>query len=490
MNPAAGEQGSSNAPESGEPSRGSTDARTSGSHGPECAAPEGPGSSGAPVVGAGGSIWARDYSLSDAKTWLVRRPKLLGLVAVYVVYFLLLDAPLWRGPGPYNDHTSPRYGQTCPATFFGNRIIVYEDNLNIGEAVAWWRGTFELPFRRLDTALFEGRILNAYPPMMTLIAAAVVPFCAEGVPQVLLAVLLGLPLPGLACWVMLKRTRRVWMAVVLALALVCGTSVLPVLRWALRSSQVYHVNHVLAVAGQLVMLAEFFGRRRVGVMGVGLMLAAWSRQLTAFYAIPVIWAAWRGAEVASGAGMSSRRARMVQAAAVCTVVAGVPATLNTLKFHRPWDFGYRYIYEGVESEQADCARIGIFSPAFIPRNAYALNLGFPKLKREYHGWRLVTNFQGTGIWWTSPLLLYLLPAFRMIVMDAASRVWLAAAALVVVGILMYHTTGMFHQGHHRFSTDFVPVLFALLAPRWDAARRPWLVCVFALCGIGWFVSLQ
>ncbi|KAB2940721.1 MAG: hypothetical protein F9K17_13650, partial [Phycisphaerae bacterium] len=245
MNPAAGEQGSSNAPESGEPLRGSTDVRTSGSHGPECAAPEGPGSSGAPVVGAGGTIWARDYSLSDAKTWLVRRPKLLGLVAVYVVYFLLLDAPLWRGPGPYNDHTSPRYGQTCPATFFGNRIIVYEDNLNIGEAVAWWRGTFELPFRRLDTALFEGRILNAYPPMMTLIAAAVVPFCAEGVPQVLLAVLLGLPLPGLAYGVMLKRTRRVWMAVVLALALVCGTSVLPVLRWALRSSQVYHVNHVL-----------------------------------------------------------------------------------------------------------------------------------------------------------------------------------------------------------------------------------------------------
>ncbi|MCG3130832.1 MAG: hypothetical protein FLDDKLPJ_01605 [Phycisphaerae bacterium] len=417
--------------------------------------------------------------------------KLLGLAAVYVVYFFLLDAPLWRGPGPYNDHTSPRYGQTCPATFFGNRVIVYEDNLNIGEAVGWWRGTFELPFRRLDTALFEGRILNAYPPMMTLIAAAVIPFCAEGVPQVLLAALLGLPLPGLAYWLMLKRTRRVWMAVVLAIALVCGTSVFPVLRWALRSSQVYHVNHVLAVAGQLVMLAEFFGRRRVGVMGLGLMLAAWSRQLTAFYAIPLIWAAWRGSEDSVGtmARGSSRGARMAQAAAVCAVVAGVPAVLNTLKFHRPWDFGYRHLYEGIESEQARCAKIGIFSPAFIARNAYVLNLGLPKLKREYYGWRLVTNFQGTGIWWTSPLLLYLLPAFRKIVMDAASRVWLAAAALVVLGILMYHTTGKFHQGHHRFSTDFIPVLFALLAPRWNAARRPWLVCVFALCGIGWFVSL-
>jgi hypothetical protein len=56
-----------------------------------------------------------------------------------------------------------------------------------------------------------------------------------------------------------------------------------------------------------------------------------------------------------------------------------------------------------------------------------------------------------------------------------------ASLLVIFGMLCYHNTGATQAGYFRFSLDFLPVWFAVLAPGVLEPRRSW----FALCCTAW-----
>jgi len=205
--------------------------------------------------------------------------RLIGLVGVYLTFYLLLDS------------------DALSRSFLCGSL----NNLNVSEAESWLHGRLDLdarpePGRRpWDTAVYDGRVYNVFPPMFTFIAAGVMAVGPPGVPSYLLILLFALPLPGLAYALFLRRTARVRMAVLLTIGYLLGTSLLPELQRGLGEGEVWHVNHLLSQVGLLVFLVEYFGARRVWVAGIGVVVAAWSRQLTGLYLLPLAWMALKGA---------------------------------------------------------------------------------------------------------------------------------------------------------------------------------------------------
>jgi hypothetical protein len=341
-----------------------------------------------------------------------------------------------------------------------------------------------LPERVHDTALSGGRVYSYFPPMFSFLAAAFVPFF-DGVPH-LAIVLLVAGVIVLSYWLFFQRSASATWSVILTLGLVCGTSAWPVLDRTLRGVPPYHVNHALSMIGILLLLTQYFGRRRVWVALLGLAMTALSRQLTIVFALPLAFMAYH--PVTS----TGRWNRLALATAGCLAVAGVYLALNTLKFGNPLTTGYMLNHEGRDDIFAREAREhGTLSLHWIPRNLYYANIGLPQLRtvaesgenRTY----LRPNTMGTGIWWTSPILLWLLFDIRRIIRDRAGLPLLIASAMLFLLLMLWHATGALQRGYNRYSLDYLPVLFALITPSCIVGWRKWLTLAMIGWGIAYFV---
>jgi len=125
---------------------------------------------------------------------------------------------------------------------------------------------------------------------------------------------------------------------------------------------------------------------------------------------------------------------------------------NVARFGSPLDFGHAHLWRN--RVNADVSRHGLFSWHYLPRNLRAALLLLPRLgpggpRYDPDGMSLVV---------TTPLFLLLAPARRSAL---APALWTAALAVAVPG-LFYMNTGYVQFGY-RFSIDWTPYLFALLA---------------------------
>jgi hypothetical protein len=365
-----------------------------------------------------------------------------------------------------------------------DRVFSARENIQIGEAQAWWRGKMDLPERVHDTALRDGRVYSYFPPMFSLIAASMVPFFG-GVPHLVVVMLVVGVL--LLSYVLFHRLSHsiVW-SVVLTIGLICGTSAWPVFDEALRGAAPYHVNHVLCMMGVLLLLNEYFGTRRVCVGAIGFGLATLSRQLTVVFALPLLFMAY------SNSDARPRRLRVGMAAIGCLVIGGGYLWLNAVKFGHPLTTGYMLNHEGRDDVFAREAREhGTLSLHWIPRNLYYANVGLPDVhaiqtagqERVY----IRPNRMGTGIWWTSPILVWLFLDARRIVRDR-ERLPIFVAAGSLFGLLMlWHATGADQRGYNRYSLDYMPALFALIVPGCMEARRRLITTGLIFWGVVYYV---
>ena len=395
-----------------------------------------------------------------------RRRAWLGLLSVLVVCLWLNDSQLWR-----------------PDDWIG-----IESNVQVAEAEAWRQGRLDLAEREWDTALFKGKVYSHFPPLFSFVSVACLGVFG-GVPHGLMVFGIAAPLAVLAYTFFLRRTGSPCWGTVCAIGLVCGTSVWPVLRSTIRGASPYHVNQSLAVIGTLVLLHEYFGRRRIWLAGLGVLGATLSRQLTVAYLIPLGYMAWKDR------GSSGRFFGLGCFALTTVAAAAISIGLNTLKFGHPLDTGYLYIYDDRPEDDfsRDARAFGLFSPHFVPRNLYFSNLGLPTLTsirtagedRTY----LRPNRMGTGIWWTTPLLLWLIIDLRRILRDRELRVLFAATCLVFAALTCFHATGSIQRGFHRFSLDYLPVLLALIVPRCLEGRRRWVTLAMVAWSVLYFAVL-
>ncbi|NOT02650.1 MAG: hypothetical protein HOP29_18750 [Phycisphaerales bacterium] len=392
----------------------------------------------------------------------IRPGPIVGLVAVYALFLWLVPVSIWK-PG---------------------HVVWPAANVQVTEAEAWVKGSLSLPERGWDTALCDGRVYSHFPPLMTFVSCVVFLCGWEGVPFNLLAILFVLPVPGLAYVLFLRRCPSVFGALVMTCAFVMGTSELLVMCRALQSGKVWQLNHAVSQVGLILLLMDVYGRRRGWLGGVGLIICVWTRYTMAAYAGPLLWSVF--------AGEDRRRAAKIGAVSAVVLAVGVPMALNALKFGNPLDSGYALIYEGRHDDPTDqfaqdAKKYGVFSTAFLARNLWAMNVGPPNVVERREGKRLEPNTECTGIWWTTPLLLFLFIDRRRIWAERSNRAVLAAVVVVYGALMLFHTTGAEQRGYNRFSLDFLLPLLTMIAPFAFEGKRRYATTAMAASSIWYFV---
>ena len=93
---------------------------------------------------------------------------------------------------------------------------------------------------------------------------------------------------------------------------------------------------------------------------------------------------------------------------------------------------------------------------------------------------------GTGIWWTTPILLWLFVDIRRIVRDRDRLALLIAAGVMFTALMFYHSTGWAQRGYNRYSLDYIPLLMCLIVPRCIETRRRKLSLVMIAWSVIYF----
>ncbi len=129
------------------------------------------------------------------------------------------------------------------------------------------------------------------------------------------------------------------------------------------------------------------------------------------------------------------------------------ASMNWARFGSPIDFGHAHLWHN--RVNADIQRHGLFSLHYLEKQLHAAFTRLPRVE----GGRLAYHPDGMSLLLTTPLFAYLLwprerPRLHRIL-------WLTVAATALPGFL-YQNTGYVQFGY-RFSLDWTPHLFALLA---------------------------
>lgn len=121
---------------------------------------------------------------------------------------------------------------------------------------------------------------------------------------------------------------------------------------------------------------------------------------------------------------------------------------------------------------------GILSFHWVKRNLYHANIGFPGVHHIKKGGEVQTylrpNIKGTGIWWTTPLLLWLFVDARRVFKDKSLFVLLGSGIAVFCLLMLWHATGEVQRGYNRYSLNYLALFLAAIVPACIAGRRRWI----------------
>lgn len=137
-----------------------------------------------------------------------------------------------------------------------------------------------------------------------------------------------------------------------------------------------------------------------------------------------------------------------------SVVLGLGLWYNAARFGDAFEPGYRYLSI---SWATRIAKWGLFDYHYLARNLGVMLTSLPWFPAQ--GGALQINAHGLALWVTTPMYLWLFVGKRW---SPLARALLATAALVALPTLFYQNTGWVQFGY-RFSNDYAPFLFALLA---------------------------
>ncbi len=241
--------------------------------------------------------------------------------------------------------------------------------------------------------------------------------------------------------------------------------------------------HVVATTAITIYLAASIGARHPLLAGLALCAALGTRSHLGLAGIFFILEAFRVAR-RSGTTIESRWDwRLIFRRTTPFLLMCGCATIglfwyNWARFHDPFEVGYRFL------EIAWRGRIekwGMLSYHYLPRNLGVLLTSLPYIGLSNHSPLFQINGHGLALWFTTPIYLWLLWPERRSPLHFACYVTLVLTSLPT---LLYQNSGWLQFGP-RFSNDYAPWLFALLAL---GAQRIGLA-FHALAGFGVIVNL-
>ncbi|WP_437517148.1 hypothetical protein [Sorangium sp. So ce1099] len=162
-------------------------------------------------------------------------------------------------------------------------------------------------------------------------------------------------------------------------------------------------------------------------------------------------------EAIRGAGRSDPRAllrRLALFAAPAALVLSALLWHNHARFGDAAEFGHRYLHI---AWRARIEKWGLFSYHYLPRNLAVVLTSLPYA--QVQGAPFQINAHGLALWVTTPIYAWALWPRRTPPVFWALA---ATAAAVALPSLFYQNSGWIQFGY-RFSNDFAPFLFAMIA---------------------------
>lgn len=258
----------------------------------------------------------------------------------------------------------------------------------------------------------------------------------------------------------LSQTSTTW-NIVLALSLGFGS----VFFYSAIQGRVWFSAHIVGVAATVIYINLSLGARLPFWAGLALGLATLARAPLAFAFPFFALEAWR----AHGAHQDYRQClrKCVVFALPVMFIALLAMLYNYARFDQPFEFGHSYL---AVRQQALIEQYGLFNPVYLKRNlkvALALLPQFTSTSPYVH-----MSGHGMALWITTPAFVALLLSR---IRGAFFWSVLVAGLCIATPILFYQNTGWFQFGY-RFSLDYTPYLFVLLAV---GARRtkPFVVLI-------------
>lgn len=371
-------------------------------------------------------------------------------------------------------------GQTLQ---FSQWYVGPETNQSAAEALAWLDGHLDLEGRGGDVALCNGRNYNIFPPLWTLICFVVYGFniLVFGEPLVfppwLYVLVVAGPIPLLYHYAFRRSGAGFYWAPVLALYAIAGTCLWPVAAMlsGTRAAWIYSIQHILAQGGLALIVADLLGPRKYWLAGLGVLIAAWSRQPCFLYALPVLWLAWRAQD---------RRRAVLRAAVPIGLAFAVTMGLNWAKFGSPFETGYRYLFAGYDLPRTDPVRgpdgsIEIASLRYLPAHAYEMFVCPPDIYMAHYGPVITGYGPRTALWYGSPLFLLTFLGIRSWWRDPARRALMLSTLPVIFVALIWHGPIEGSPGYYRYTLDFGLIWLAVIAPWTETPklRRLTLACL-------------
>lgn len=394
-------------------------------------------------------------------------------------------------PSPAQPPTDPGTQPPSPATrdagtgwggTIGGAVIVFSLTFGAYAATLLAAGQTDSPpgayFNHLARAFLDGRLHLAdppgqhdltpfrdrwYVPFLPLPAVLMLPFVATMGLEVFStawfsvsvgavnAALLWLLLAALRHrgWLLLDWSGRLRLALLFSLGTV---------HWQVATNgAVWFVSQTCTVMFILLALLSAAATPSPWPTSTALAIALWGRPnvLLTWPLLPGLARLHHGPHAWIGSGWRWSGWALRSAVPLAVSLAGL-AVYNYARFENPFDFGY--IRQKVDTSLlGDLHTYGQFSLHHVMRNLRVMLLGLPQW-RAGESWPRPDD-RGMSIFLTTPALLYLLRLRRS---DTLVRCAALAVGLLLIPLLLYYNTG-WRQFGYRFSLDFLPALFVLLA---------------------------
>lgn len=379
-----------------------------------------------------------------------RRRGLLWALGIYALVTLVLLA--CAPPGILTSHTKYNHFALLAEAWLDGR-------LDLGGAPPAYA-------QNNDFALFDGKWFVVFPPFPSVLLVPLVALSgsAEAVCDGLFFLLLAGLAPA-ALFLLLEKLRqrgdskRSELENVALSCLFCFGSV-----YFFSSVQgtVWFAAHVVAAVLTCLYLLFALGTARPLLAGVCLGLACATRTPLLFAAPLFVLEALRSTRLpaARGPGWLQRYElkRLLPALAwfglPLLIVVGLTLWHDAARFGDPFEVGYRYLSVAWAKR---IAKWGLFDYHYLGRNLGVMLSSLPWFPAE--GGAVQINGHGLALWLTTPMYLWLAFAKRW---SPLARSLLLTAALIAVPTLLYQNTGWVQFGY-RFSNDYAPFLFVLLA---------------------------
>ncbi|HEY5924758.1 MAG TPA: hypothetical protein VIV11_23925 [Kofleriaceae bacterium] len=313
--------------------------------------------------------------------------------------------------------------------------LVPSQQVRATRETTWYMSFPPLPtLLMIPSALISGRAGNDVIPTL-LIAALILPLC--------LLLLRRLAEAGLS-----QRSVRddLWLVFTLGFG--------SVLFFSAVQGKVWYTAHVVGVVLALVYACASIEAKRPIIAGLAFGAAALTRTPMAFMVPLFLFEAWRMTEGEWRARLKLMIKPLIKFAVPAAAFAIAGMIYNYVRFNSPTEFGHTYLEV---RQAAQIEQWGLLSYHYLSRNLTVAFALLPELPGRAP-WIQIGG-HGLALWFTTPILLYLLwPRDK----PALHRALWITVACVALPSLLYQNSGWVQFGY-RFSLDYMVFLIMLLA---------------------------